>query len=130
MIKWVVAILAVMVFVFYAQVGQAHWNNGTEVTVLSEHDIFETVEITEEVTTCTKGDDKTTEGAIVGGVIGAQEGNAGLGAIIGAIIGDAIGEETCKTETKVVGTEQVYSHTNVVIEIYGQKIFIAVKKDG
>ena len=50
--------------------------------------------------------------------------------IIGAIIGDAIGEETCKTETKVVGTEQVYSHTNVVIEIYGQKIFIAVNKHG
>lgn len=119
------AIVAAAMAVAFSSAAFAHDGN---VKILSEADIFSTEAIIETVEVCTKGDDKTTEGAIVGGLIGSQDGNAGLGALIGAIIGNEIGEETCKTETRKVGEKKIYSHTNIVIELYGQKIALSVKK--
>ena len=95
----------------------ATWANS--IRIVSATPMYTTEKIFEEVEVCTKGDDKTTEGAIVGGLIGSQDGNAGLGAIIGAIIGDQIGEEKCHTEKRVVGTRQIYLHTEYVIELNG-----------
>ena len=94
------------------------WAKDT-VHIVSATPMYTTEKIFEEVEVCTKGDDKTTEGAIVGGLLGAQEGKAGIGAILGAIIGDQIGEEKCHTEKRVVGTRQIYSHTVYVIELNG-----------
>ena len=94
------------------------------VTVVSETNVYRTETIYETVEVCTKGDDKTTEGAILGGLIGSQDGNAGVGAIIGAIIGDAIGEETCTTERRAVGTAQHYAGKDVVVEIDGVRYTI------
>ena len=73
----------------------------------------------ETVRTCSKGDDKTTEGAIVGGLIGSQDGNAGLGALIGAIIGNEIGEEKCTTTTRKVPThsEQVWVGYDIKVTV-------------
>lgn len=89
------------------------------VTVVSETNVYTTETIYETVEVCTKGDDKTTEGAIIGGLIGSQDGNAGVGALIGAIIGDAVGEETCTTERRAVGTVQHYAGKDVVVVIDG-----------
>ena len=89
------------------------------VVVLSEVPVYRTDNVYETVEVCTKGDDKTTEGAIVGGLLGSESGNAGLGAIIGAIIGDSIGEEKCTTERRVVGSTKTYIGKDVMIEIDG-----------
>ena len=109
----VVAIAAVAAIVSSAALADDRAFVVSEVPVYNTMDIYETVEV------CTKGDDKTTEGAIVGGLIGSQEGNAGLGALLGAIIGDSIGEEKCTTERRKVGTQQVYSHTILKVSVDG-----------
>ena len=88
--------------------------------VYTEIKHYETVEI------CTKGDDKTTEGAIVGGLIGSQEGKAGIGALIGAIIGNEIGSERCHTEKRVSHTSQEFSHYEVTLIVDGKEKLIRV----
>ena len=108
MIKYVVAAGMVMV----STVANA-------ASIVSETNVYRTENIYETVEVCTKGDDKTTEGAIIGGLIGSQEGEAGIGAIIGAIIGNEIGEETCTTERRVIGTQQVYIGKDIIINVDG-----------
>lgn len=97
------------------------------VVLTSQAPLFQTQDVYETVEVCTKGDDKTTEGAIVGGLLGSESGNAGLGALLGAIIGNEVGEETCTTEKRKVGERQVLVGYNIVLVIDGVKtsMFIA-----
>lgn len=89
------------------------------VSIISEMPVYKTENIYETVEVCTKGDDKTTEGAIIGGLLGSESGNAGIGAIIGGILGNEIGKETCKTERRVIGTTKSYIGKDVVVNIDG-----------
>ena len=99
-----------------------------DVRIISEHDIYSTVPITESVEVCTKEKDRTTEGAIIGGLIGSQNGNAGVGALLGGLLGNEVGGTKCHTETRKVGERKVYNHTNVVVELYGQRFMLSVQK--
>ena len=111
-----------VVFVGIILFGVFSSSANADVRIISQTPVYVTENVYETVEVCTKGDDKTTEGAIVGGIIGSQDGNAGLGAIIGAIIGDAIGEETCTTEKRIQGTTQVLTGYNVMMNVDGKVI--------
>ena len=93
------------------------------VNVVSSTDVYKTVQHYDnvQVTSCSKGDDKTTEGAIIGGLIGSQEGKAGLGALLGGIIGDQIGQEKCttRTERRPSYEEKVLIGKDVTISVDG-----------
>lgn len=98
----------------------AHMETAAAAVLTKSEPVYETYTVYEDRTTCTKGDDKTTEGAIIGGTIGAGSSDDKaegfiIGAIIGGIIGDAVGEEKCTTEKVAVGQGQTYVGENVTL---------------
>ena len=113
--KTVITAIA-LTFVATAAFADSRSNVVHEEHVYSEKPIYESVQV------CEKVKDRTTEGAIIGGLLGSKDGNALGGAIIGGILGDLAGGHTkCKTETRKVGVERIYSHTMITVEIDGKR---------
>ena len=91
-----------------------------DVKLLKAEKIFTSKPITETVHVCKRtGDDKTTEGALLGGLIGSNNGNALGGAIIGGILGDLVGQEKCQNETRVIGHEQIHTGYTITLDVDG-----------
>ena len=98
------------------------------VFIHSQEAVYATVNHYETVEVCTRSDDKTTEGAIIGGLLGSKDGNAGAGALIGAILGDLAGEKRCTTERRISHTTQELTGYRVTLNVDGKLVTLTVDK--